>query len=48
VFGGATTTSPDNGNGMLASRANTEPDVVPITVPGAADVFTVYAEGTKI
>ena len=39
VSGGATTTFPDSGSGMFASRAKMEPLVVPIVVPGAADVL---------
>src|SRR5262245_14746941 len=41
VFGGATTTLPDSGSGMFASRAKIEPLVFPIVVPGAAEVLIV-------
>jgi hypothetical protein len=46
VFGGATTTLPDSGSGMFASRAKIEPLVVPIVVPGAAEALIVYPVGT--
>src|SRR5439155_18081477 len=39
VVGGTATTSPESGNGMFASRANTVPVVVPIFVPAVAEAL---------
>jgi len=39
VVGGTTTTSPESGSGMFASRENTVPLVDPIFEPAAADAL---------